>query len=401
MTALTCKYSSNCFMGVNYYVCTVMDQTVSSFCELKFVGRHTGNKSNVDVNEVQFGRCKMSKIPRGLMKIFPNIKDLNIWGSTLKAVDKNDLMEYRLLERIDLSDNQLEFLPGDIFEGFINIEEISFNGNLLKIVEPNILDGLHKLKFVDFGSNPNYTKIYSVYPEYKPNASLAGVKTELNYVFSRNIKLYKSTVIRNYENEMYYMYDKEQPQPERNFVYDVYKYSRNDRFRDFMIKIGDHEFNVHKFLLAARSPTMAEIIHNNPHEEKLNLIDISVPTFEIILKFIYNDEFPLEDVDFVNLFAAAGLLNIKDLMNFSARHILKKINDQNALDVLRLSNKYQQNELRQKAFNEIRKKYTKITFKDKLASEPENVVKLIERFRKKEEAIKRLEEDFEIHMNAQ
>ena len=383
-----------------------MNQTVSQFCELNIIGRHKEGGTNKEVREVIFGRCKMSKVPKGLTKIFPNMRDLCIWGSTLSAMDKNDLIEYKLLERIDFGDNKLEFLPGDLFEGFENIEEITFNGNFLKIIEPNILDGLKRLKFVDFGNNPNYKRIYSEYPEYKPNASLDEVKSELNCVFIRNIKSFKSTVIRNYENEMFHFqqeHDKEYPQPERNFVHDVYKYTQNENFKDFIIKIGIHEFHVHKFLIAARSQTFANLIHNNPHVEKLDLIDIPVQTFEIILNFIYNDEFPLDEVnlDIIRLFAAAGQLKIIDLMNYSARHILKIINEQNALELLRLSNKYEHNEIRQKAFDIIKLRYPKITFKDKLAMEPESVSKLIEWFERKEEAIKKLEAEFENQMNAQ
>ncbi|CAH1727797.1 unnamed protein product [Chironomus riparius] len=404
--ALTCEFSSNCFMGINFYVCTVMNQTVSQYCELNIIGKHKDGLINRDVNEVIFGRCKMSKVPKGITKIFPNTKDLCIWGSTLTAVDKNDLIEYKLLERIDLGDNKLEFLSGDLFEGFKNIEEISFNGNFLKIIEPNILDGLKRLKFVDFGNNPNYRTIYSEYPEYKPNASLDEVKSELNSVFIRNIKAYKSIVIKNYEKEMLHFqqdHDKEYPQPERNFVHDVYKYTRNKNSKDFIINISDNEFYVHKFLFAARSQTFADLIHNNPHVEKLDLIDISVHTFEIILNFIYNDEFPLNEVNvnILHLFAAAGQLKIIDLMNFSAKHILKIMNKQNALELLRLSNKYEHNEIRQKAFDVIKARYPKITFKDKLVMEPETVCKLIELFERKEEAIKKLEKDFENHMNEQ
>ena len=59
------------------------------------------------------------------------------------------------------------------------------------------------------------------------------------------------------------------------------------KFKDFSIKIEDREFKVHKFLLAARSPTLAEMIKNNPDADELQLVDISVEIFEKILKYLY------------------------------------------------------------------------------------------------------------------
>ena len=56
---------------------------------------------------------------------------------------------------------------------------------------------------------------------------------------------------------------------------------------DFTIKIDEKEFKVHKLILAARSPTIAEMIENNLDANELNLVDLSVEIFEKILEFIY------------------------------------------------------------------------------------------------------------------
>ena len=94
----------------------------------------------------------------------------------------------------------------------------------------------------------------------------------------------------------------------------------------------------------------------------------------------------------MHLFAAAGKLKIEDLKDVVAINLCNQINDENVMEILKSSNNYENVELRQKAFVEIEKKYPKIKFLDKWVTEPENVITIIERFRKKEEAIRKLEE---------
>ncbi|KAL7013176.1 hypothetical protein ACKWTF_015234 [Chironomus riparius] len=80
---------------------------------------------------------------------------------------------------------------------------------------------------------------------------------------------------------------------------------------------------IHEFLLAARSPILAEILKSNPEVENLNLVEISVEIFKIILKFLYTDELPGGNgTNVLNLFAAAGKLKIEELKNFLGTKLL-------------------------------------------------------------------------------
>ena len=183
---------------------------------------------------------------------------------------------------------------------------------------------------------------------------------------------------------------------EEGLFSDLKKFLQDDSFKDFKIQIEDREFHVHKFVLVARSKTLSEIIKNNPEAEKLNLLDMSVNIFEIILKYLYTAEVPCDDeFDSLRLFAAAGRLRIEQLKNFAAMKILEKINGENAFEILKLCNTYEQRELRQKAFDMIKKKYPRITFEDEWIAEPESVRKIVEKFKEKEEVIRRHEEAIE------
>ncbi|KAL7013172.1 hypothetical protein ACKWTF_015232 [Chironomus riparius] len=178
----------------------------------------------------------------------------------------------------------------------------------------------------------------------------------------------------------------ENQQNVENFCADINAFIQDDTNKDFQITIDDHEFPVHKFLLAARSPTLAELLKNNPEVENLNLVDISIETFEIILKFLYTDELPGDDeTNFLHLFAAAGKLKIEKIKKFSAQKLLLKVEAENALELLNLSNKYGHDELKKAAYEEIKKNYPKMVLSDEIVENGEKVEKLVVIIKKIEE----------------
>jgi len=302
-----------------FYHCLVTDwQQIPENQELNFTGQHESGKTNMDVLYVEFRYCLVTKVPQGLTKIFPNLEVLEICDSKLKNICKNDLIEYKNLKQFRCEYNEVEFLPGDLFEGFENLEFINFYYNKLNFIEPNILDGLEKLKYVDFRTNIIYGKCHSIIPKYSCNATLEEVKLEL---FEKHPKKYKLFQYLRTENQLLKEsklkleteLDQEKlknseltDKLQAGFLNDLKAFTQGETTKDFQIQIGDHEFPVHKFLLAARSPTLAEILKNNPEVGNLNLVDISVEIFEIILKFLYTDELPGDDeTNFLHLFAAA------------------------------------------------------------------------------------------------
>ena len=176
---------------------------------------------------------------------------------------------------------------------------------------------------------------------------------------------------------------------------DFKKYIQNENLKDFKVTIDDQEFSVHRFLLIARSPTLAEILKNNPEVETLNLVDISVEIFEKVLKFLYTDELPENaNTNFMHLFAAAGKLKIQKLKDFAADNLNVQVDSENALEILNLSQKYDCEGLKSKAFAEITKKYPKIDFKDEWIEDPEKLQNIIEMLRKQEEARREFENQF-------
>jgi len=403
---IQCSFKTAKFFDKHIYNCLIKNQQIPKDQELKFIGQHERGKTNNDVLSVQFNNCTVTKIPQGITKIFPNLKILQIWSSKLINICKNDLVEYKNLETFSFENNEIEFLPGDLFEGFKNLKYICFYNNKLNFIEPNILDGLEKLKYVYFSDIPNYEKCYSVYSKYDSNATLDEVKLELFEKYPKKYEFFKDLRTENQqlkesklkletELDQEKLKNSELTDKNQTGLFDSLKnFIQDETTKDFRIQIDDHEFPVHKFLLAARSPTLAEILKNNPEVENLNLVDISVEIFEIILKFLYTDELPGDDeTNFLHLFAATGKLKIDELRNFAANKLINLIDENNAIEVFKLSNKYEHDELKQKAFNELRKCYPNYKFKDEWITKAEVVVKAIERFKKAEEEIRKFEEE--------
>ena len=291
------------------------------------------------------------------------------------------------------------------FEDFENLEEIYFDDNQLTVIEPEILDKLEKLKYASFDYNPNFTSSVNC----NNRQALVDFKELLIEKFlenSENVKKYLKKSIEKSQNLKTELKFEKQKNSYITSKYqkcihsDIEAYLQDKATKDFQIQIDDHEFPVHKFLLAARSPTLAEILKNNPEVENLNLVDISVEIFEIILKFLYTDELPGDDgTNFLHLFAAAGKLKIQELKKFTGNKVIEQIDEDNVIDIFKLGFKYENAEMMQKAFDKIKEKYPKINFKDEWAVDPDKMIKIIEIFKKKEEAMRKIEEEFEKSLN--
>ncbi|XP_070489969.1 uncharacterized protein [Chironomus tepperi] len=389
--------------GEKLYGYWIKGRQIAENQDLKIIGNHECGKGDLDVFHVRFENCSIVKIPQGLTKKFPNLKSLEINNSKLKKISKNDLEEYKNLKAFFCPENELEYLPGDLFEGFKDLEYISFRSNDLKVIEPNILDGLTSLKVVNFSQNPNYDKIYSIYPVYDSNASLQEVKDDLNEKFIARFKFlgYLKESEQKLQQQVQELENLVAKLSTQSLLINDFKSFINDETtKDFHIQIGDHNFPVHKFLIAARSPTLAELLKNNPGVGNLKLIDIPVDIFEVILKFLYTDELPgVDGMNYLHLLAAAGKLKIEELKKYAGNKVIDNIDDNNAVEILRLGVKYQNDEMRQKAFKKIKEMYPKINFKDEWAVDPEKVKKVIEKFIEKEEMMRKIEEEFEKSIN--
>lgn len=388
-----CKFFTFTWFGTyDHYTCKVSDKKIPEGTELEFYGQHKEGKSNSDVTAIYFGNCEIPKVPQGLTKIFPHLEVLNIDYSGLKSLTREDLAEYKNLKILYFNRNLLEHLPGDLFQDFRNLEVISFPDNKLTLIEPEILDGLRgsKLKEVNFADNPNYDKRYSKLRPKEANATLSKVKDELVQKYQEHLKLLieeQKARVKDLETEIKQLKDKMDNGLYQNF----HKLIQQDEFfKDLTVIIGESQFRVHKWLLAARSPTLAEML-TDTSAENLKLESINKEVFEKILKYMYKDELPRDqdETDFFELFAASGKLKIEELKEFAALKLLGMVDGDNALRILSISNKYGHEQLKQRAFEVIKNHHPEIKFGDELIEDSCKVATAIQLFRSKEEKIRK------------
>ncbi|CAG9811222.1 unnamed protein product [Chironomus riparius] len=397
-----------------FYCCEVRSQQIVDDQELEFIGNHLNCKTSNDVTFIYFCNCNLNKLPKNLSKVFPNLNIIVISYSKLKTICKNDLSGFKKLKIFSCCNNDIEFVPGNLFEDLRCLEWITFYINKkLKIIEPNLLNKLENLKCVHLEKNLNHNIEFTVWNS--PTSTLDEVKNDLAEKFFaldlpsvkdfimkqkdplKELKKYLTKVKTTKANEKILKLKNEitKDSIQNDLLGDLKKFLQNENVKDFKIIIGSKEFMVHKFLLAARSPTLAETFSENPDAESLKLIDITEEMFEKILKFLYTDELPGEaGMNYVQLFGAAGRLQIIELKNFAVEKILENISNLNALELLTMANRYKNDELIHAAFEEVKKKYPEIPFKDDWSKDPERIKKVIEALRKKEEAIKRAESEF-------
>ncbi|KAL7013274.1 hypothetical protein ACKWTF_015311 [Chironomus riparius] len=397
-----------------FYCCQVASQQIVDDQELEFIGNHLNCKTSNDVTFIYFCNCNLNKLPKNLSKVFPNLNIISIYNSKLKTICKNDLSGFKQLKIFRCFNNDIEFVPGDLFEDSKCMEWIEFYINKkLKIIEPNLLDKLENLKCVNLERNLNHNIEFTVWNS--PTSTLDEVKNDLAEKFFaldlpslkdfimkqkdplKELKKYLTKVKTTDANIkiLELRIEITENSIQNGLLGDLKRFLQNENVKDFKIIIGSKEFMVHKFLLTIRSPTLAETFSKNPDADNLKLIDITKEMFEKILKFLYTDELPDEaGMNYVQLFGAAGRLQIIELKNFAVKKILENISNLNALELLTMANRYKHDELIHAAFQEVKKNYPKIDFKQEWSKDPKKITTIIEALRKKEGAIKRAESEF-------
>lgn len=389
----------------NVYTCRILYQSFPDQSRLTFFGDHLQGKSNKNVDYIIIHNCITYKVPKGLTNFFPNLKIMLIQNSNLQELRREDFDEYKNLKVFACVENPISFLPGNLFNDLKEIKSVVFIKNQLKVIEPNILDGLTKLTNVSFAVEPNFDICYSIYDPAQ--FRLDDVKHYLNQKFfsnyvmwmrEENCKLKQECCKLQQENWMLRMENgvlnsekmKVNSSPDNGLYADFKKYIEDENSKDLKIIIDDREFRAHKFVLAIRSPTLAKKIQERPEADSLNLVDISVGMFARILKYLYTNEVP-QDVNLLFLYAAAGRLQIKNLKDYAATKIMDWVNIGNALEIFELSCKYEHNQLKKKAYAEIKKKYPSINFRDEWLVQSEKLGKTIEGLKKQEAEMKNFE----------
>ncbi|XP_070501456.1 SLIT and NTRK-like protein 6 isoform X3 [Chironomus tepperi] len=164
-------------LGTVYY-CEVQNSVIITSPDAAQIDSVTGNHwtgYNNDNVEALFIHRKgeIHYFPRGLDKIFKNLKGIQIYSTGIKEIHQSDLKDFPNLKVLSLSSNSLEIVEKDLFDSNPNLDYIALNSNQISHIDPNVFDKLTNLKTLDLESNVCIRMIAS----HNPSALQYVIKT--------------------------------------------------------------------------------------------------------------------------------------------------------------------------------------------------------------------------------
>uniref|UniRef100_A0A0K0FQ10 Speckle-type POZ protein-like (inferred by orthology to a human protein) n=1 Tax=Strongyloides venezuelensis TaxID=75913 RepID=A0A0K0FQ10_STRVS len=114
-------------------------------------------------------------------------------------------------------------------------------------------------------------------------------------------------------------------------------------FYDCIIKVENTEIQVHKAILAARSPVFCEILKDKSEASQTNIVEIKNFSTEIVrnmLKYIYTDEVSVIQEQANQIFEIANEYKLDRLKAFSEQSMCNSLTTDNVLERFALSDKY-------------------------------------------------------------
>ncbi|XP_070495305.1 putative leucine-rich repeat-containing protein DDB_G0290503 [Chironomus tepperi] len=155
---LQCQFQSQSWIVIhNTYYCHVQNPvnifTIDSAYIDQITGSHLNNGTNNDVTGLYIPNKMTFYFPRGLEKVFKNLKGIEISDCGLKVVHQSDLKAHPKLVELYLNNNQLDVLENGLFDFNSNLELIHLSGNKISFIDFNVFDNLVKLRFLYLDSN--------------------------------------------------------------------------------------------------------------------------------------------------------------------------------------------------------------------------------------------------------
>lgn len=161
------------------YTCNVKKKIIPDK-KITFDGKHLIPNTNYHVTAMNFMSCRVIKIPGVIMiQHYPLLEAVALSNCGLRSILKEDLKGLIHLKVLWLNDNELEYLPGDLFEEARKVEYVSFEKNKIRYIDAELLDPLVDLKLINFFGNAAIDKVYNRAFLTQGNASLDEVKSEI------------------------------------------------------------------------------------------------------------------------------------------------------------------------------------------------------------------------------
>jgi regulator of replication initiation timing len=346
--------------------------------ENKFKIIPNGNSDASNVASIRFSNCNLAKFPDAeiFLDVAKELTYLELLECKLTKVTREDLRGLGNLKTLHMGRNEIGQLPKGLFDFTPNLEFVSFHTNNIKDIDADILEPLKNLKYFNLLNNTSINVKYDINNE--GNVTMAELKEaikkcdptekfkvemkmKIEAVTKEMSELKKENAAVNKENqslkgrfdELEMNYDEL-----KNDFKRLKEMKEKQIICDFTVSINGKAFHVNKDILAANSPVLKRLIEENPDADQLKLDDLTEKTFEAILNFMYSKNPPNNATNPIELFAASARLQMKELMDMTAEILMEKVNPDNAPEIIILCKKYGNDQLRKKAFNELKKDYT-------------------------------------------
>lgn len=376
--------------------------TSTSLDELKDLRRtgkiHLEKFRRSDIDAVRIDTIpNLRQFPLNFPQYFEYVNRIHISNCGIEKISRADLAELENLKEIHLKHLEIREIPSNLFFGLRKVEVVNLSNNEINFIGKNAFKDLPKLSYVDLRGNPSIddlfvdtkcAKNFSVHASYNRIRSLKELQVFIDENFHSEVENFFQVQTlgnedENLQDEAAAVVPSAPPFdgiffPE-NVYRDMNKLIKFKDFKDFTIKIKEKEFKAHKLMLAARSPTLAEIFKENPKLDEIIFEDIEVEVFEILIIYIYDDILPDKyDDKSLKVFAAAGKLKLHYLKNHVGKILYDNLNPENSFEILKFASKYNCGELRRKSFIEFKKLFPDKKIKDDLINHLDKLKKLLD-----------------------
>jgi hypothetical protein len=335
-------------IGGNYYCCYITSLTAK---EKNFTlpaidpALHLENRKNSDVTYLNISDSEMHYLPQNLSSTFSNLTDLNIDGAQLKEMSGNDLKGLTSLTLLTITNCDLQSLPSDLFVYARKLNWIDFSNNKIKHIGKHLLAPLNldNISIIDLTGNSTIDAIFDKdeleYPSDNPSDCVS--IQQLNQIIADKCQKEKEI------------------EPVGQFVRDLWS---NKIHCDFNFTFNDgRSIPVHKNLLAVQSHVFAAMFENQMKESltsECKIEDISYETFIQFLEYLYTRKMPTATDRITELYTTAVKYQVQKQSELLEEMILDGINGDNALEILKLGNSFDNELVKICAFNEIKKQLT-------------------------------------------
>lgn len=154
---------------------------------------------------------------------------------------------------------------------------------------------------------------------------------------------------------------------EKQLSDDYLKLLTDGLLTDFTVKVGEKEIDVHKAILAARSPVFAAMLnHESTSEAKTGVLvikDVEYSVIKEMLHFIYSgrSSSDLNDQQASDLLIAADKYRLDELKNYCELSLIHLLTTENACQLLVIGDLYRAEILKGRALQFIQQSVTNIT----------------------------------------